>query len=158
VDNHETVLEEVRAQAHSLESSSTFPRHLAERVRAATSWMGTGDTAPDEVRFTAALLSRQATRYLEPPAIPGHGLRRLVKLAIRGLVGWYGRFLCQHVAAVGQAFSRLGLAVAERVDRLEAGQTTDRDALQAELDALRARVASLEAALSRNEHSASSAR
>lgn len=158
MDSHEAVVDQVREQARALESEAGFPRRLADRVRATTSWMGAGSDTPDDVRFTAALLSRQATRHLEPPAIPGRGVRRLVKLAVRGLVGWYGRFLCQHVAAVGQAFSRLGLAVAERVDRLEAGQTRDRDALQAELDALRARVASLEAALARDEHSPSSAR
>lgn len=155
MDSLESVIEEVRAQARTLETSSAFPRQLAERVRAAASWMGTGDTATDDVRFSALLLSRQATRHLEPPAIPGRGVRRVVKQAVRGLVGWYGRYLCQHVAAVGQAFSRLGLAVADRVDRLEAGQARDRDALQAELDTLRARVASLEAALARDEHSAS---
>ncbi len=158
MDSPEAIVDQVREQARALESEAGFPRRLADHVRATTAWMGAGDTTPDDVRFTAALLSRQATRHLEPPAIPGGGIRRLVKLAVRSVVGWYGRFLCQHVAAVGQAFSRLGVAVAERVDRLEEGQTRDRDALRAELDTLRARVASLEAALARNEHSASSAR
>lgn len=152
------VVEEVRAQARALEATAGFPRPLAERARATTAWMGTGDAAGDDVRFTAHLLSRQATRHLEPPAIAGAGLRRLVKLAVRGLVGWYGRFLCQHIGAVGQAFARLGLAVADRVERLEAGQARERDALRAEVEELRTRVAGLEAALSRADQAPPSAR
>ena len=158
MDSREAVVEQVREQARALEASPAFPRAVAERIRASTAWMGAGDRAPDDLRFSALLLDRQATRHLEPSAIPGRGARRLVKVTIRAVVGWYGRFLCQHVAAVGQAFSRLGLAVAARVDRLESDQERDRGALQAELDGLRARVASLEAALAVDEHGASTDR
>src|SRR5688572_6932064 len=118
MDSPQTVVDEVREQARALEREAGFPRRLAERVRATTAWMGVGDrTAPgDDLRFSAELLSRQATRHLDPPAVGGRGIRRLVKLAVRALVGWYGHFLCQHVAAVGQAFARLGVAVADRAD------------------------------------------
>jgi hypothetical protein len=102
--------------------------------------MGAGDDAPDDVRFAAHLVARQAQRHLEPPAVAGGGVRRLVKVAVRALVGWYGRFLCQHLGAVGQAFSRLGLAMADRVERLEADQARELEALRAEVEELRARI------------------
>ncbi len=134
---------DIREQARALESSAGFPGALAARARAASAWMGTGDGA-DDVRFAARLLTRQANRSLEPPAIPGSGLRRLVKVAVVAVVGWYGRFLCRHLGAVGQAFSRLGEAVAGRVERLETDEARHRDALRAEIQELRARIAVLE--------------
>ncbi len=146
MEAHETVVDEIRAQARALESAPGFPAPLAEQARKATGWMGAGEAAFDDVRFSAELLSLQAARHLEPPAITGGGSRRLVKLAVRALVGWYGRFLCQHLGALGQAFARLGRAVADRIDRLEDDDAGDRRALRAELDDLAARVAALEAA------------
>ncbi|MGH8974328.1 MAG: hypothetical protein ACRD0C_14150 [Acidimicrobiia bacterium] len=154
----ETVVAEVRDQARALEASPGFPGPLAARVRAATAWMGAGNGAPDDVRFAAHLVARQANRQLEPPAVAGGGLRRLVKVAVVALVGWYGRFLGRHLGAVGQAFSRLGLAVADRVDRLEADQAGELDALRAEVEELRARLADLEAGRARNEPAAPSPR
>jgi hypothetical protein len=151
---HDTVMAEIRAEARAREASAGFPAPLAEKARTATAWMGTGVTSGDDVRFAAHLLTRQATRHLEPPAVTGSGLRRLVKRAVVALVGWYGRFLCQHLGAVGQAFSRLGMAVAERVEGLESGQARDREAMRAELDELRARVAHLESALAGDEQAA----
>ncbi|HLF41131.1 MAG TPA: hypothetical protein VI854_06605, partial [Acidimicrobiia bacterium] len=73
--------------------------------------------------------------------------RRLVKYTVRRLVGWYVRFLGQQVSAIGQASSRLGLAVAGRVEQLEADQAAGRQELLDELAALRRRVAELEARL-----------
>ena len=155
--DHTTVLEEIRAEARAQEASARFPAPLAEKARTASAWMGAGDTGTGgggDVRFAADLLTRQATRHLEPPAVTGSGIRRLVKRVVVALVGWYGRFLCQHLGAVGQAFSRLGVAVADRVEGLESGQARDREAMRAELDELRARVAHLEAALAGDEQAA----
>jgi hypothetical protein len=154
----ETVVAEVRDEARALEASPDFPGPLAARVRAATAWMGAGDDAPDDVRFAAHLVARQANRHLEPPSVPGGGLRRLVKVGVVALVGWYGRFLCRHLGAVGQAFSRLGLAVADRVDRLEAHQARELEALRAEVEELRARLAALETGGSRSEPATPSSR
>ncbi|MGH9003909.1 MAG: hypothetical protein ACRDYV_12350, partial [Acidimicrobiia bacterium] len=77
MEGRENVVAEVRAQARSLESSPGFPAPLAERVRATTAWMGTGNGAGDDLRFAAHLLTRQATRHLEPPPVTGSGVRRL---------------------------------------------------------------------------------
>jgi hypothetical protein len=146
------IVADIRAEAFALEASAGFPGSLAARARAASRWMGTGapgtpsSKGAGDVRFAAHLVARQASRHLEPPAIPGTGVRRLVKVAVRALVGWYGRYLCRHLGAVGQAFSRLGLAVADRIDRLEADEAKDRNALRAELAELRARIAALEQA------------
>ena len=150
----DALLTEIRAEARARETSAGFPAALAGRARAATAWMGSGDQAADGVRFAAQLLSRQANRHLEPPAVTRSGLRGLVKRAIVAVVGWYGRFLCQHLSAVGQAFARVGTAVAERVERLESDQVRDHEAIRAELEGLRARVAHLEAVLAGDEQAA----
>jgi cell division protein FtsB len=59
---------------------------------------------------------------------------------------------------VGQAFSRLGLAVADRVDRLEADQAAELDALRAEVEELRARLAAMETGGPRSEPATPSSR
>ncbi|MGH9042176.1 MAG: hypothetical protein ACRDZ3_18310 [Acidimicrobiia bacterium] len=158
MDSPNTVVDQVREQARELEREPGFPAPLAEQVRASTAWMGAGDGAPDDLRFAATLLSRQATRNLEPPDVTGNRIRRVVKVAVLQLVGWYGKFLGRHLGAVGQAFARLGLAVAGRVERLEDDQRRDRVALEAELEALRARVATLEATLAQDRDPAGPAR
>jgi hypothetical protein len=137
------VAAEVAASARALEVDPAFPRPYVERVRAATGWLGVADPAPDDVRHAALLLHRQAAVGLEPPMAARDPLRRAVKQLVRRLVGWYVRFLAAQVGALGQASARLGLAVATRTERLQANQAADR----AELEALRERVARLEARL-----------
>jgi cell division protein FtsB len=144
---HADVAAEVAAKARALEAEPGFPRPFVERVRAATGWLGVADPAPDDVRHAALLLHRQAHVDLEPPMAARDPLRRAVKQLVRRLVGWYVRFLGAQLGALGQAAARLGLAVAERTERLQATQAADRTELQAELEGLRARVAKLEAAL-----------
>ena len=147
MNEHATVVDEITTKARELESDPSFPRPYVEQVRAAVGWLGAGDSGPDDVRHAALLLSRQAQIDLEPPMAATGRARRLVKYLVRRLVGWYVRFLGQQVSALGQASSRLGLAVAGRVERLEADQASDRQEILDELAVLRARVAELEARL-----------
>jgi ABC-type protease/lipase transport system fused ATPase/permease subunit len=55
------------------------------------------------------------------------------------------RFLGHQVGILGQATARLGLVVAERLDRMEAEQSAERAVMAAEIAALSGRVAELEA-------------
>jgi hypothetical protein len=55
------------------------------------------------------------------------------------------RVLVDQVRLLGQATSRLGLTVAQRLDRIETGQQAEHTALKAEIARLQARVAELEA-------------
>jgi len=138
---HSDISAEVTAAARAAEADPGFPHGYVERVRAATRWLGVNEGAAGDVRFAALVLDRQARVELEPPMGARDLPRRLLKGAVRRMVGWYVRFLGQQVAALGQAAARLGLAVAERTERLGADQA----GLSAELAALRARVERLEA-------------
>lgn len=133
---------EAVARAARLEAEAEFPRRYVDHVRAATGWLGVAPSGAGDVRSAALFLDRQAAIDLEPPmGARGRG-RRLVKLGVRRLLGWYVRFLGQQVAALGQGAARLGFATAGRLEALEA----DRAALEEEVAALRERVARLEAA------------
>jgi len=138
------VVDEVVVEARALEAASSFPREAIERVRAATSWMA-AEATPGDVRQAAQLVVHQAATPVEPQLWSPGPLRRLVKQVVHRLIGWYVRVLAQQVKALGEATARVGLAVAERTERLQAEAASDRAAVSARLDALGDRVARLEA-------------
>jgi hypothetical protein len=138
----EAVAGEVTAAALAAEAAPGFPREAIERVRTATAWLGATGSADDDIRHAALVLSRQAAVDLAPPGTGRSPARRMVKRLVDRVLGWYFRFMAGQLAALGQAASRLGLAAARRVERLEAEQAATR----VELEALRARLARLEAA------------
>lgn len=137
------VVDEVLAEARSLEAAPEFPRRLIDRMRGATAMLAVGESAADNVRHAALLLHRQAETSLEP-AIGGRRVDRLVKQVVVRLVGWYVRFLAHQIAALGQATARLGLAVAERTERLQSEDAAHRSEVEKRLDDLSARVARME--------------
>jgi hypothetical protein len=137
--------DEVQAEANRLAARSDFPAAYLAQVRVATARLGVVQSERDDVRAAALLLEQQAVIDLEPP-VAGRALpQRLVKLLVLKLVGWYVRFVGHQVGILGQAAARLGLAVAERVDRMEAESGAERVAMAARIAALEARVAELEA-------------
>jgi hypothetical protein len=99
----------------------------------------------------ALLLEYQAVVDVEAPVRAGPRSRRLVKTVVKKLVGWYVRFLADQVGVLGRTAARLGTAVAERLERLDAEQAALRAEVDAELARLRARVAELEARQSRGD-------
>jgi hypothetical protein len=104
-------------------------------VRVATAWLS-AEPSPGDVRHAAQLLAFQAGVPVEPPlASPGRA-RRLMKRVVHLLIGWYVRLLSQQVAALGEATARLGLAVAERTERVRLG---DRGLLRVDEPVLRVR-------------------
>lgn len=149
----DSVISEVSARAEALAAEAGFPAGYVDEVRAAVGWLAAdpegaeaGSGRPD-VRRAALILDRQAAVNLEPPMAARDLPRRLLKQLVRRVVGWYVRFLGQQVAALGQASSRLGLAVASRIEQLEAGQAAEHAALRAEVASLSERVARLESQL-----------
>ena len=146
-------MREVTARAEALAGEPGYPADYVDEVRAATGWLAAdpdgadGGSARPDVRRAALILDRQAAVSLEPPMTAADLPRRLLKKLVRRLVGWYVRFLGQQVAALGQASSRLGLAVAARIERLEADEAAEHGALRAEVATLAERVARLEAQL-----------
>jgi hypothetical protein len=140
-----SVADEVRAEAGRLAAEPSFPAAYLARARTAAARLGVTEGERDDVRSAALLLEQQAVIEVDVP-VGGRALpQRLVKQVVRKLIGWYVRFLGHQVGVLGQAAARLGLTVAERLDRLEAEQKAEREVMAAEIARLQARVAELEA-------------
>ena len=128
---------EIAAAAAARADAASFPAERLARIRAAAGRMAARQFRPDDLAYAALLLERQASVDVEVPTasrLPGLSL---LKRLIKKLMVWYLRFLAAQVTAFGQATARFGVAVARRVDGLEA-----------DVDQLRERVARLEASLS----------
>lgn len=139
------VADEVRAEAQRLAADPSFPAAYLARVRTAAARLAVTQGDRDDVRSAALLLEQQAVIEVDVP-VAGRALpQRLVKQLVRKLIGWYVRFLGHQVGVLGQASARLGLTVAERLDRMEAEQQAEREVMAAEIARLQARVAELEA-------------
>ena len=139
------VADEVRAEAERLAGEPGFPAAYLARVRTAADRLAVSEGGGNDVRSAALLLEQQAVIDVEVP-VAGRGFpQRLVKRVIRKLIGWYVRFLGHQVAVLGGVAGRFGLAVAERLERMEAEQGAEREAMAARIAALEARVAELEA-------------
>lgn len=114
-----------------------FPGDRLARIRTAAARLAPDRSPSGDLRQAALMVERQAQVDLEVPtasAVPGVSL---VKLVIKKLMIWYLRFLGHQITSLGQATARFGLAVATRVDGVEA-----------EVAVLEERVSRLEAALS----------
>jgi hypothetical protein len=140
-----TLAGEVVAEADRLAAEPGFPATYLARVRLAAARLAVTEGVRDDVRSAALLLEQQAVIDVDPPVASRALPQRLVKQAVRKLIGWYVRFLGHQVGVLGQASARLGMAVAERLDRMEAEQSAERAVMAAEIAALSARVAELEA-------------
>jgi hypothetical protein len=137
--------DEVLAEAERLAAEPGFPAAYLAHVRTAVARLAVTEGGRDDVRSAALLLEQEAVIDVEVPVASRTLPQRLVKQLVRKLVGWYVRFLGHQVGVLGQATARLGLAVAERLDRMEAEQGAERAVMAAEIAALQARVAELEA-------------
>ena len=136
---------EVAAEAERLAAEPGFPAAYLARARAAAVRFAVTEGVQDDVRSAALLLEQQAVIDVEAPVASRTMPQRLVKQVVRKSVGWYVRFLGHQVGILGQATARFALVTAERLDRIEAAQSAEREAMAAEIAALQARVAELEA-------------
>jgi hypothetical protein len=136
--------DEVRAEAARVEAEPGFPAAYLARVRTAAGRLAVTEGDRDDVRSAALLLEQQAVIDVEAPVASRSLPQRLVKQLVRKFIGWYVRFLGHQVGVLGQAAARLGLVVAERLDRMEADQSAERAAMAARVAALEARIAELE--------------
>ena len=140
-----TLTDEVLAEAGRLAAEPGFPAAYLARVRTSAARLAVTEGGGDDVRSAALLLEQQAAIDVEAPVASRALPQRLVKQLVRKLIGWYVRFLGHQIGVLGQAAARLGLVVAERLDRMEAEEGAERAALAARIAALEARVAELEA-------------
>jgi hypothetical protein len=140
-----TLTDELSAEAARLAAEPGFPAAYLARVRTAAARLSVTEGGRDDVRSAALLLEQQAVIDPTVPVASRTRPQRLLKLVIRKAIGWYVRFLGHQVSLLGQAAARFGLVVADRLDQFEAEQGAERAAVTAEIDALKARVAELEA-------------
>ena len=140
-----TLTDELSAEAARLAAGPGFPAAYLARVRTAAARLSVAAGGRDDVRSAALLLEQQAVIDTVVPVASRTRPQRLVKAVIRKTIGWYVRFLGHQVSLLGQSAARFGLVVADRFDQLEADQGAERAALVAEIEALKARVAELEA-------------
>lgn len=147
--------QELEETARVLEARSGFPAGYVERARAAARALTPIEGADDDVVPAAHLLQEHAGAALGVP-VAATPPRRAVQGVVRRLTDWYLSFLIPRVADTGQAAARFAVAVTERLDRVEARHIATRRELEAEVSALRARVAELEARLggTRPDHTA----
>jgi hypothetical protein len=140
-----TLTDEVRVEAARMAAEPGFPAAYLARIRTAAGRLAVTEGDRDDVRTAALLLEQQAAIDVEAPVASRSLPQRLVKQVVRKFVGWYVRFLGHQVGVLGQAAARLGLVVAERLDRMEAEHSAERAAMAGRIAALEARVAELEA-------------
>ncbi|MGH9043099.1 MAG: hypothetical protein ACRDZ3_23045 [Acidimicrobiia bacterium] len=117
-----------------------------ERARAAAGALTPFEPGDDEVAAAAGDLGRLAGSELHVP-VATTAVRRVAQTGVRRLVDWHLNHLIPAVAGMGRAAARVGLAAGERLERIEAAQVGTREALTAEVEALRSRVGTLEGRL-----------
>lgn len=111
-----------------------------DQVRQASGRLARHGSDFDHVRSLVADVNDAAQIDVEVPTRSRLRAGRVLKTAIKRLVGWYLRYLGDQVAQLGEAVVRLGDAVAERSETIE-GRTKR---LELDLATLEGRVARLE--------------
>jgi hypothetical protein len=110
------------------------------RVRDAAGRLAVRDLDGTDTGAAVEAVGELAVIDLDVPTESRIPAARLVKRTIKRLVAWYLDYFGRQVSAFGQAVANLGLALADRTQRLEAAST----ALRADIDRLAERVERLE--------------
>jgi hypothetical protein len=116
------------------------PGYLA-RVREAAAVLAVGPDRSGDLRASLAGVRETADVDIDVPTLSRQAPLRLLKVAIKALIGWYLRYVGDQVTALGHAVAGFGDEVVERADELGEQQ----DATAARVAALEARVRDLEA-------------
>ena len=124
----------IKREAQAAEADPRFTTAVLDAARALSGRLALGGADPDDIRHAALMLESQASLDLEVPTASNLPGVAALKCTLKRLMIWYLRYLAAQITSLGQATSRLGIAVAGRVDRLDA-----------DIVELRARVAALEA-------------
>src|SRR5688572_14490577 len=138
------VAREVTVSAGAVEAGPSFPADYVERARAAAGALTPFEPADGELVAAVRLLQVQAGLDRRIPVAGTWWPRRSGQLLVGRLVDWYLNFLGVRVGEMAQAAVRNGGAISDRLDRIEGRRTAGRKRLQAEVAALRARIAELE--------------
>lgn len=129
--------DDLARRAHELETTAPdVVRHARESARR----MGVGASGSDTVSDALVEVESLTPMDVDVPTDSRSAASRAAKLAIKRLSSWYLRYLADQVEALGQALVGLGLALADRTDRLERSASR----IEERLDALEAKVSDLE--------------
>ena len=129
----------------ALEAMPSFPGPYAARVRAAVRRLD--PLPPDPLNVSQALskVSHQARIDVDAPLRSRRPGARVAKVAVKRATAWYLRYVADQVGDLGQAMVAMGVALAQRLEAVQAQMGDTRAATEAEIELLRARVAALEA-------------
>jgi hypothetical protein len=130
---------EDRLPAAEVRLSLISPGFL-NRVRDAVSRLAVRDLDGTDTGAAIEAVGELAVIDLDVPTQSRLPAARLLKKTVKRLVAWYLDYFGRQVSAFGQAVANLGLALADRTQRLEAASND----LRADIDRLADRVERLE--------------
>jgi hypothetical protein len=140
------VFDDLDQAVEELEAGPSFPAAYAARVREALRRLDPFPPTPLGVPQALALVTHQARIDVDVPLRTRRRGAKAAKIAIKRATAWYLRYLADQVGDLGQALVYLGVALADRVEAVQAQLGETRVATEAEIELLRARIAALEAA------------
>jgi len=127
-------LDEIGASARAVESSEGFPAAYVEKVRAATARLACTDLDLDDTRSALAMLEQFVNVDAAVPTTSKRASTGLLKRVMLRLTAFALQYVAQQVTLLGQAVVRFGHSLGRRLD-----------AMETDIDDLRARVEQLEA-------------
>ena len=112
-----------------------------EQVRRAAARLAARPAGPGgDVRAALDDLAWAADIDVDVPTMSARRAPRMVKGAVKRLIGWYVRYLGQQVTVLGQSMTRLGGELVDRVEYLDART----EAMRRDVSALQERIERLE--------------
>lgn len=111
-----------------------------ERVRTTAGRLAVPDHEPSDVRAALQSLEDATIVDVDIPTASRQPMLRVLKRTIKGLIGWYLRYLGQQITALGEAVVHVGATLADRTDEIEARAA----AVEQQLTELTVRVEHLE--------------
>ena len=139
------VVNDLDREVEALQAAPSFPAAYAARVREAVRRLDPFPPTPMDVPQALALVAHQARIDVDAPLRTRRRGARAVKIAIKRATAWYLGYLADQVGDLGQSLVHLGVALAERVEAVQAQLAETSAATGAEIELLRARIAALEA-------------
>ena len=115
-------------------------RRYIEEVRRAAGRLAVREAGPQAARDALADVEDLSDIDIEVPTDSPDVVARYLKRLVKRLLRWYVRYIAAQVTALGQALTRLGSELVDRIDGLEASTNK----LDARLEDLAARVERLE--------------
>jgi hypothetical protein len=115
-------------------------RRYIEEVRRAAGRLAVREAGPQAARDALADVEDLSDIDIEVPTDSPDVVPKYLKRLVKRVVRWYIRYVAAQVTALGQALSRLGSELIDRIDGLEASTNK----LDARLEDLTARVERLE--------------